>query len=44
MKDVKAECDVIVVMFWKDYLNSNRESWLKGLKLEASGQYGKKMR
>lgn len=30
MKDVRVECDVIVVMFWKDYLNSNRESWLKG--------------
>lgn len=29
MKDVRAECAVIVVMFWIDYLNSNRESWLK---------------
>lgn len=22
MKDVKAECDVIVVIFWKDYLTA----------------------
>lgn len=29
MKDVRAECAVIVVMFWKDDLDSNRESWLK---------------